>query len=153
LASQAEIELMKLSKRWSASLTVLLAAHCGQAHAEASLEKLARAKQAVRCSILNLINANSVKDQRVRDVVLGQVRTMSRHADELGATKDMKDKWFAEFELQLKDAYTEDNSAEKKVRDYSFLPREADICERLSKELLDALVKQVEEAAKAESKR
>lgn len=133
------------------SLGVLAAVHGGQAHAQASPENLAKAKHSVRCAVVNILAANASEDPRVRDVALGGARMMSQHADKLGATKEMKDTWFAEFEQQIKDAYAEDKSAKNKVRDYDFLPRVTEPCQRLYEELLDALVKEVEKAPKKDS--
>lgn len=144
---------MKSSKRWSASLSLLAVVLGVHAQAEENPDKLAQAKQSVRCAGFRIIGAGVSTDNRVREVVMADARRMSLHADALGAKKEMKDKWFAEFEQQLKDALPMDKSAKDKVRYEAFISREEEICQRLSGELIDALVEDATKAEKAKSTR
>lgn len=140
---------MKFSQGLMAFMAMFAAIHGVQAQATArvqpqagtkmSPEKLSRARQLIRCYITLNAGAESVTHQGEREISKNMALMLARQAVELGSSEAQVEEWSQEFVKQTEYAYAEDNSAPNKVRDYSFLPKETEICKKLHGELLDLL--------------
>jgi hypothetical protein len=90
-------------------------------------ESNALARSAVRCSIIYGMGSGAERDEQKKSRLLNIQRSLMLVAPKLGATRPMMEEWLSEFDKDFQSAI---GNEKDKVTDPSFIPKQAEMCEK-----------------------
>lgn len=108
-------------------------------------DSIALARQATRCSVVYGMGSAAEKDEARRKRLMNIQRSLMAVAARLGGTRVTMEGWPDEFDKEFMNATSPSEEQGKKMRDETFVPKQADQCEsflRMNREYFQKIMAQ-----------